>query len=158
MWLTTNWIYSYNKLQLWFIPQPQRSQQTPSELVNPEDTSQFTRISQTITTRKRTRISCLRECNYVGTMTWISPGMVMATTFLLATTQLCTDPIEMENREAPRQHDMNQDLLPLHPRWLEGRTDSDTFFASEKRIRHSFTFVLWSDRRTHMVHTKTLRM
>lgn len=74
MWLTTNWIYSYNKLQLWFIPQPQRSQQTPSELVNPEDTSQFTRISQTITTRKRTRISCLRECNYVGTMTWIPAG------------------------------------------------------------------------------------
>ena len=62
------------------------------------------------------------------------PEMVMAKT-LQATTQLCTHPIEMENREAPRQH-RKQRLLPLHPRRLEGRTDSDTFFASEKSIRN----------------------
>jgi hypothetical protein len=62
------------------------------------------------------------------------PEMVLAKT-LLATTQLCTNPIEMENREAPRQH-RKQRLLPLHPRRLEGRTDSDTFFASEKSVRN----------------------
>jgi hypothetical protein len=42
------------------------------------------------------------------------PEMVLAKT-LLATTQLCTNPIEMGNREAPRQH-RKQRLLPLHPR------------------------------------------
>jgi hypothetical protein len=51
-----------------------------------------------------------------------------------ATTQLCMAPIEMENRVAPRQH-RKQRLLPLHPRRLEGRTDSDTFFSSVKSIR-----------------------
>jgi len=51
-----------------------------------------------------------------------------------ATTQLCVAPIEMENRVAPRQH-RKQRLLPLHPRRLEGRTDSDTFFSSLKSIR-----------------------
>ena len=40
----------------------------------------------------------------------------------------------MENRDAPRQH-RKQRLLPLHLRRLEGRTDSDTFFASEKSVR-----------------------
>ena len=67
-----------------------------------------------------------------------SPEMVTAKT-IAATTQLCIEPIEMENREAPRQH-RKQRLLPLHPRRLEGRTDSDTFFASEKSIRN-FTCV-----------------
>ncbi len=54
---------------------------------------------------------------------------------LLATTQLCTEAVEMENRESPRQH-RKQRLLPLHPRRLEGQTDSDTFFASIKSIRN----------------------
>lgn len=67
-----------------------------------------------------------------------SPELVTAKT-IEATTQLCAQPVEMENREAPRQH-RKQRLLPLHPRRLEGRTDSDTFFASEKSIRN-FTCV-----------------
>ncbi len=63
-----------------------------------------------------------------------SPEMVTAKT-LEATTQLCSEPVEMENRDAPRQH-RKQRLLSLHPRRLQGRTDSDTFFASEKSIRN----------------------
>ena len=58
---------------------------------------------------------------------------------LSATTQLCSEPVEMENREAPRQHRKKR-LIPLHPNRLEGRTDSDTFFSTIKSIR-SFTCV-----------------
>ena len=63
-----------------------------------------------------------------------SPEMVVMKT-LEATTQLWIEPIEMENREAPRQH-RKQRILPIHPRRLQGRTDSDTFFASEKSIQN----------------------
>ena len=58
---------------------------------------------------------------------------------LEATTQLCSSPVEMENREAPRQH-RKQRLIPLHPKRISGRTDSDTFFASVKSVR-GFTCV-----------------
>jgi hypothetical protein len=61
------------------------------------------------------------------------PEAILAKT-IEATTQLCVAPIEMENRVAPRQH-RKQRLLPLHPRRLAGRTDSDTFFSSLKSIR-----------------------
>ena len=67
-----------------------------------------------------------------------SPEMVITKT-MEATMQLCVESIEMEKREAPRQHRKHR-ILPLHPRRLEGRTDSDTFFASEKSIRN-FTCV-----------------
>ena len=53
---------------------------------------------------------------------------------LESTTQLCSEPVEMEKRELPRQHRKKR-LLPLHPRRLCGRTDSDTFFSSLKSIR-----------------------
>ena len=53
---------------------------------------------------------------------------------LETTTQLCAEPVEMEQREIPRQHRKKR-LLPLHPRRLSGRVDSDTFFASVKSIR-----------------------
>ena len=58
---------------------------------------------------------------------------------LESTTQLCAEPVEMERRELPRQHRKKR-LLPLHPRRLRGRTDSDTFFSSLKSIR-GFTCV-----------------
>jgi hypothetical protein len=54
---------------------------------------------------------------------------------LEATTQLCFEPVEMENREAPRQHRKKR-LMALHPRRLEGRSDSDTFFATIKSVRN----------------------
>ena len=50
------------------------------------------------------------------------------------TTQLCAEPVEMERRELPKQHRKKR-LLPLHPRRLRGRTDSDTFFSTVKSIR-----------------------
>jgi hypothetical protein len=53
---------------------------------------------------------------------------------LESTTQLCAEPVEMERREIPRQHRKKR-LLPLHPRRLRGRTDTDTFFSSVKSIR-----------------------
>ena len=61
------------------------------------------------------------------------PEAVVAAT-MAATTQLCADPVEMENREAPRQHRKSR-VLPLHPRRIEGRTDSDTYFSSVKSVR-----------------------
>ena len=54
---------------------------------------------------------------------------------LNATTQLCAEPIEAERREIPRQHRKKR-LLPLHPRRLKGRVDSDTFFSTVKSIRN----------------------
>ena len=66
------------------------------------------------------------------------PENVMAAT-LTATTQLCANPVEMDNREAPRQHRKSR-VLPLHPRRIEGRTDSDTYFSSIKSVR-GFTCV-----------------
>jgi hypothetical protein len=62
-----------------------------------------------------------------------SPEAVTVKT-LLATTQLCSSPVEMDNREAPQQHRKSR-VLPLHPRRVTGRTDSDTFFSSVKSIR-----------------------
>jgi hypothetical protein len=63
-----------------------------------------------------------------------APEMIVAKT-LETTTQLCASPVEMDNREAPRQH-RKQRVLPLHPKRLEGRTDSDTFFSSIISIRN----------------------
>jgi hypothetical protein len=60
------------------------------------------------------------------------PEAVTAKT-LQATTQLCSDPVEMENREAPHQHRKSR-VLPLHPKRIKGRTDSDTFFSSIKSV------------------------
>ena len=54
---------------------------------------------------------------------------------LEATTQLCAEPVEMERREIPKQHRKKR-LLPLHPRRLRGRVDSDTFFSTVKSIRN----------------------
>ena len=56
-----------------------------------------------------------------------------------ATTQYCKSTVEMENRAHPRQHRKKR-LLPLHPRRIPGRTDSDTFYASVKSVRQ-FTCV-----------------
>ena len=53
---------------------------------------------------------------------------------LEATTQFCAEPVEAEQREIPRQHRKKR-LLPLHPRRLRGRVDSDTFFSSVPSIR-----------------------
>jgi hypothetical protein len=53
---------------------------------------------------------------------------------LEATTQLWESPVEVDKREAPRQHRKKR-VLALHPKRLEGRTDSDTFFSSIKSIR-----------------------
>jgi hypothetical protein len=75
----------------------------------------------------------------IGKIAWETLQEMVTAKTIQATTQLCVEPIEMENREAPRQH-RKQRLMPLHPRRLEGRTDSDTFFASEKSIRN-FTCV-----------------
>ena len=51
-----------------------------------------------------------------------------------ATIQLCGLPVEMDKREAPRQHRMKR-VLALHPKRIEGRTDSDTFFSFIKSVR-----------------------
>jgi hypothetical protein len=71
---------------------------------------------------------------------------------LQATTRLCESPVEMDKREAPRQHRKKR-VQALHPKRIEGRTDSDTFFSSIKLVRgyvciqiffvclHKFTFV-----------------
>ena len=48
---------------------------------------------------------------------------------LNATTRFCESPVEMDNRHSMRQH-RKQRILPLHPRRIKGRTDSDTFFSS----------------------------
>ena len=53
---------------------------------------------------------------------------------LETTTQLCAEPVEMEIREIPRQHRKKR-LLSLHPRRLQGRVDSDTFFSSVQSRR-----------------------
>ena len=53
---------------------------------------------------------------------------------LETTTQFCSEPIEMERREIPRQHRKKR-LFPLHPRRLNGRVDADTFFSSVESIR-----------------------
>jgi hypothetical protein len=47
-----------------------------------------------------------------------SPEMITAKT-LLATTQLCEAPVEMDKREAPRQH-RKQRVQALHPKRIEG--------------------------------------
>ena len=52
-----------------------------------------------------------------------------------ATTQHCAAPVEMETRILPRQHRKPR-VLPLHPRRLKGRTDTDTFFSSIPSIRN----------------------
>ena len=62
-----------------------------------------------------------------------SPEMITVKT-LAATTQLCDSPVEMDKREAPRQHRKKR-VLALHPKRIAGRTDSDTFFSSVKSIR-----------------------
>jgi hypothetical protein len=63
-----------------------------------------------------------------------SPEMITVKT-LEATTQLCESPVEMDKREtAPRQRRKKR-VLALHPRRLEGRTDSDAFFSSVKSTR-----------------------
>jgi hypothetical protein len=63
-----------------------------------------------------------------------SPEMITVKT-LEAMTQLCESPVEMDKRESPRQH-RKQRLQALHPKQIEGRTDSDTFFASIKPVRN----------------------
>jgi hypothetical protein len=50
-----------------------------------------------------------------------------------ATTQFCAEPVKMEQREIPRQHQKKR-LYPLHPRRLTGRVDTDTFFSSIKSV------------------------
>jgi hypothetical protein len=71
---------------------------------------------------------------------------------LQAMTHLCESPVEMDKREAPRQHRKKR-VQAFHPKRIEGRTDSDTFFLSIKSVRgyaciqiffvclHKFTFV-----------------
>ena len=61
------------------------------------------------------------------------PADVLTAT-MEATTQLCSSPVEMDNREAPRQHRKSR-VLPLHPRRVPGRTDSDTYFSTVKSVR-----------------------
>ena len=51
-----------------------------------------------------------------------------------STTQLCSSPVEMANRETPRQH-RKSILAPLRPTRIERRVDSDTFFSSVKSTR-----------------------
>jgi hypothetical protein len=61
------------------------------------------------------------------------PEMILVKT-MACTTQLCSSPIEMENRESPHQHQKSR-VLQLHPKRILGRTDSDTFFSSVKSVR-----------------------
>jgi hypothetical protein len=83
------------------------------------------------------------------------PEMITAKT-LAATTQLCIQAVEMENRESPRQH-RKQRLLPLHPRRLEGRTDSDTFFASIKSIRNFACVQLFFHLKSQFLFVRCMR-
>ena len=53
---------------------------------------------------------------------------------LRSTTQMQVEPVESERREIPKQHRKKR-LLMLHPRRLNGRTDTDTFFSTVKSIR-----------------------
>ncbi len=52
---------------------------------------------------------------------------------LKSTTQMQVGPIESERREIPKQHKKKR-LLMLHPRCLNGRMDTDTFFSTVKSI------------------------
>jgi hypothetical protein len=61
------------------------------------------------------------------------PELITAKT-LEATTQLCESPVEIDKREAPRQHRKKR-VQALHPSRIEGRPDSDTFFSSIKSIK-----------------------
>ena len=62
------------------------------------------------------------------------PSDIVCDKTKLATTSYCDAPVEMETRLMPRQHRKKR-ILPLHPRRLSGRTDTDTFFASIPSIR-----------------------
>ena len=58
---------------------------------------------------------------------------VLANT-LEATTQLRAEPVEMENRDFPRQHRKKR-LPSLHVRRIPGRVDTDTFYSTVKSKR-----------------------
>ena len=52
---------------------------------------------------------------------------------LKSTAQMQVDPVESERRDIPKQRRKNR-LLMLHPRCLQGHTDTDTFFSTMKYI------------------------
>jgi hypothetical protein len=83
------------------------------------------------------------------------PELLLAKT-LEARTQLCTNPVDMENREAPQQHRKKQ-LLLLHPKRVIGRTDSDTFFSSVKSIANYTCVQLFFSVETKFLFAKCMR-
>ena len=62
-----------------------------------------------------------------------SPEFITMKT-LESTIQLCSAPVEIDNRENPRQHRKTR-LAALRPTRIKGRVDSDTFFSSVKSFR-----------------------
>jgi hypothetical protein len=62
-----------------------------------------------------------------------APELITVKT-LKGTRQLCSSPVEMDQRENPRQHRKTR-IQALHPRRITGRTGSDTFFSSVESVR-----------------------
>jgi hypothetical protein len=83
------------------------------------------------------------------------PELLLAKT-LEATTQLCTNPVKMENPEAPQQHRKKR-LLPLHPKRVIGCTDSNTFFSSVKSIADYTCVQLLFSVETLFLYAKCMR-
>jgi hypothetical protein len=83
------------------------------------------------------------------------PELLVAKT-LEAMTQLCTDPVEMENQEAPQQH-RKKPLLPLHPKRVIGPTNLDTFFSSVKSIENYTCVQLFFSVETQFLYAKCMR-
>ena len=84
-----------------------------------------------------------------------SPELITVKT-LDATTQYCEAPVEMEQRENPRQHRKSR-LHALHPRRVTGRTDSDTFFASVKLIRNFAHIQIFLSAISKFLYVKEMR-
>jgi hypothetical protein len=73
-----------------------------------------------------------------------------------ATTQLCSNPVEMDNREAPQQH-RKQRVRPLHPKRVTGRTDSDTFFSTIKSVMGFSCVQLFFCHISQLLYVKCMR-
>jgi hypothetical protein len=84
-----------------------------------------------------------------------APELITVKT-LEAMTQLCSAPVEMDQRENPRQHRKTR-IQALHPRRITGRTDSDTFFSSVETVRKFMSVQIFFCVLTKFLYVKGMR-
>jgi hypothetical protein len=84
-----------------------------------------------------------------------APELITVKT-LEAMTQLCSSPVEMDQRENPRQHRKTR-IQALHPRRITGRTDSDTFFSSVETVRKFMSVQIFFCVLTKFLYVKGMR-